>query len=145
MKAVGKALQKVNGVSDAACDREKKTITFKADSAKSAKAGLRALSRTGFYGAATVDGKEAKYPAQKIKAGTKSDTVALRGAHLCCGGCVKAVQAAMKDVKGVKSVTCDRKKRTITLTGSEIDAAAAVAALNKAGFSARHGKRKKKK
>ncbi len=144
-KAVAKALGKVDGVTDAACDREAGTVTFKAIDAKTATGGLRALARAGFYGKSTIDGKEARFPAPKIKPGTKSDKVALRGVHLCCGGCVKAAEAAVKAVKGVESVTTDSKKRTVTATGTDIDTAAAVAALNKAGFGARTGERKKKK
>jgi hypothetical protein len=42
----------------------------------------------------------------------------------------------------VSDVKCDRKARTVKLTGDGIDVSAVVAALNKAGF---HGTIKKKK
>ena len=144
-KAVATALGKVDGVTDAACDREAGTVTFKATDAKTARGGLVALARAGFYGKSPIDGKETRFPGRKAKEGTKSNTVALRGVHLCCGGCAKAAAAAVKGVKGVESVTCDNMKRTVMATGTDIDVAAAVAALNKAGFSARTGGKKKKK
>jgi len=139
---VAKTLKSVEGVTDAKCDREKKTVTFKATNKKTAQAGLNALVRAGFYGTAKVDGKAVKLPGGKVKAGTKAAKANFVGAHLCCGQCVKAVQAAVKSVDGVKEVSVDRKKRTISVSGTEIDVAAVIAALNKAGFSCRYAAKK---
>jgi copper chaperone CopZ len=60
--------------------------------------------------------------------------VELKNCHLCCGACVKAVAATLKDVEGVKPA-CDQKARTITITAKD-DAAAwkAIDALATAGF-----------
>ncbi|MCH7688584.1 MAG: heavy-metal-associated domain-containing protein, partial [Planctomycetes bacterium] len=58
VKAIGGVLGKVDGVSDAKCDRDSKTVTFSASDAKTAKAGLRAILNAGFYGKATLDGKK---------------------------------------------------------------------------------------
>ncbi|MCH8829324.1 MAG: cation transporter [Planctomycetes bacterium] len=143
-KSVAKVLGGITGVEDAACDLKTKTVTFKAAEADIAKKALRALAKAGFYGTAKVDGKAVKFPAQKIKKGTKNDTVVLRGVHICCGQCIKAIAAAVKGVSGVESPACNKKKRTVTLTGKDIDVAAAIAALNKAGFSARYKTKKKK-
>lgn len=142
VKAVANTLKKVEGVSGAKCDRAKKTVSFQATDAKTANKALQALVRAGFHGTAKVDGKAAKLRGQKIKAGTKAASASFRGAHLCCGQCVKAVQKAVKSVNGVSDVTVDRKKRTIKVSGNGIDVAAVVAALNKAGFSSRYVKPK---
>jgi copper chaperone CopZ len=144
VKAVAGTLKKVKGVSDAKCDRAGKTVTFKATNKKTAQAGLNALVRAGFYGTAKVDGKAAKLPARKIKAGTKAAKANFVGAHLCCGACAKAVEKAAKSVSGVSEVTVDRKKRTISVSGTDVDVAAVIAALNKAGFSSRYAAPKKK-
>lgn len=46
----------------------------------------------------------------------------LKGVHLCCGGCVDAVVAAVESVPGAAS-ECDMENRTVTLTAKD-DAAA---------------------
>ena len=146
-RAVGKVLGRVNGVSDAACDREGKTIKFKATDAKVARQAARRLMNAGFYGQISVDGKAVKLRTRGPKPGEKADSVTLYRLHLCCGGCVKAASKAAKSVNGVESVTADRKKRTLTITGSQFEVAGVIEALNKAGFAAstRGGKKKKQK
>jgi copper chaperone CopZ len=147
-KDVTKALTDVEGVSDPASDRDAKTITFTAADDKAATAGLRKLYQAGFYGTATHGDKKVNFPGQKIDKEKKASEITLRGVHLCCGGCVTAAEKALKEVKGVKEVKTDREKRTITVTGEDVNLVAAVGALNKAGFSGRipgEGKKKKKK
>jgi copper chaperone CopZ len=60
--------------------------------------------------------------------------VELKGTHLCCGNCVKAVGAIIKDIDDVKA-KCDQQNGTITLTAKD-DAAAqkAIDALAAGGF-----------
>jgi periplasmic mercuric ion binding protein len=61
-------------------------------------------------------------------------TVELKGTHLCCGACVKAVNETLKGVEGVTG-KCDAKAKTVTITAKD-DATAqkAVDALAAAGF-----------
>ena len=60
--------------------------------------------------------------------------VVLKGTHLCCPQCVKAVEEIIKKVDGV-TAACDQKTGTITLTAKD-DAAAqkALDALAAGGF-----------
>ena len=60
--------------------------------------------------------------------------VTLTGVHLCCQGCVNAVDAALENVEGVES-RCDMDNGTVTLTASD-DATAqkALDAIAAAGF-----------
>ena len=60
--------------------------------------------------------------------------VELKGTHLCCGQCVKAVGDILKKVDGVTGA-CDQKAGTVTLTAKD-DAAAqkALDALAAGGF-----------
>lgn len=61
-------------------------------------------------------------------------TVELKGVHLCCPACAKAVAAILKDVEGVKGM-CDVKKRTVTITAADEKAAQkALDALAAGGF-----------
>lgn len=66
---------------------------------------------------------------------TGADTkVELKGTHLCCGQCVRAVDAILKKVDGVTG-TCDQKAGTVTITAKD-DATAqkALDALAAGGF-----------
>lgn len=57
--------------------------------------------------------------------------------HLCCGACVKAVNAALKNIPGVKH-TADQDEGTIDISAADnAGAQAALDALSAAGF---HGK-----
>src|SRR5437870_3177877 len=56
-KVVKGILDKVEGVTDIACDRQLKTVTFTAEDAKTAKKAFASLRKGGFFGQATCDGK----------------------------------------------------------------------------------------
>jgi copper chaperone CopZ len=60
--------------------------------------------------------------------------VEVKGVHLCCGACVKAVGKALKGIEGVKGA-CDQDAGTVTITADD-DAAAqkAIEALAAAGY-----------
>jgi copper chaperone CopZ len=59
--------------------------------------------------------------------------VEVKGVHLCCGACVKAVSGILKDA-GVKGV-CDQKAGTVTITAENDKAAQkALDALAAGGF-----------
>ena len=79
--------------------------------------GLMVLSAAGTLGAVAL-------------AETK---VKIENVHLCCGACVKAAGAILKDA-GVKGA-CDREKKTITITADDAKAAQkALDALAAGGF-----------
>jgi copper chaperone CopZ len=60
--------------------------------------------------------------------------VELKGVHLCCGGCVKAVGGILNDIEGVKA-KCDQKKGTVTITAADAKTARkALTALAAGGF-----------
>lgn len=75
-----------------------------------------------------------------VMAGSRlqADEVTVKGAHLCCGACVKAVSAALADVEGVSDAQCDRDASTITFSVANAKAAkSGVKALADAGFAGR--------
>jgi copper chaperone CopZ len=60
--------------------------------------------------------------------------VELKGVHLCCRGCQNGVTALLEKVDGVKAV-CDLKKKTVTITAANDQAAQkALDALAKGGY-----------
>lgn len=128
--AVG-LLKDVAGVSDAKADQKSKTVTFTAKDETAAQAGLKALVDGGFYGQATCGGKELKI---KVPAGDgKADSVSVTKVHVCCGACQNAIKALFKDSK----VSFEEKgpQRTVRIDGSNLDRAAVMDTLRKAGFN----------
>jgi copper chaperone CopZ len=70
-----------------------------------------------------------------VSTGARAETkVELKGTHLCCGQCVRAVGDILKGVEGVTG-KCDQKAGTVTITAKD-DAAAqkAIDALAAGGF-----------
>ena len=60
--------------------------------------------------------------------------VELKGVHLCCGACVKAVGETLKKIDGVKGA-CDQKGKKVTITAKDDETAQkALDALAEAGF-----------
>ena len=60
--------------------------------------------------------------------------VELKSVHLCCGQCVKAVGAILKEVDGVKG-KCDQEAKTVTITApDDTTAQKALDALAAKGF-----------
>src|SRR5215510_3444635 len=97
IKIVGGILGKVDGVSDAKCDKEAKTINFTAKDEATVKSALKALVDGGFFGTATCDDKEVKLEVATIKSGDKADKVSVQKVHVCCGQCQKAIKGIFKD------------------------------------------------
>jgi copper chaperone CopZ len=68
-----------------------------------------------------------------VRAETK---VELKGVHLCCGMCVKAVGEVLKGVDGVTDPKCDQKAGTVAFTAKDAPTAQkALDALVAAGFT----------
>ena len=137
---VAAVLGKVEGISGVATDKKATTATFTAADAKAAQKALDALAAAGFHG----DPGAGKGYAFRDDSGAKSGTIkalTVNGFHNSCGGCVKSLRDAIKDVKGVTGVTAKAKVSTAEVTG-EFDAADLVKALNKAGFHVKVGEKK---
>jgi bacterioferritin-associated ferredoxin len=127
-----KILAKVDGVSDAAGDKDSKTVTFAATDDKAAKAGIKALLAGGFYGEATIDGKETKV-AGTPKKGGKADEITVKGVHSCCAACRKALTKAFADSK--VSFSGKGPQQDVTISGKDLDKGETIEALRKAGFN----------
>jgi copper chaperone CopZ len=60
----------------------------------------------------------------------------IKGAHICCGQCVKVVKGILEKVDGLSDVTVDQKTKTVTFTAKDKKAAEkAVAAMFEGGFA----------
>ena len=55
---------------------------------------------------------------------------------MTCGHCVNAVQTELASVPGVDTVEVDLESKNVVVSGSSIDTAAVIAAVDEAGFEA---------
>jgi copper chaperone CopZ len=130
VSTVGGVLKKVDGVTDAKCDKDNKIVTFTAKDTDTAKKALQALADAGFHGDA---GKDLALKDDSGVEKGKVKTLKLTGVHNCCGMCNDALQATLKKVDGVKDNTAKAKEKTFEVTG-DFDGQDLVKALNAAGF-----------
>jgi len=63
-----------------------------------------------------------------------SDQLELSVREMTCGHCEAAIQKEVSAVAGVSSVVVDLETKRVTVTGSEVDHGAVVAAIDEAGF-----------
>lgn len=131
VKAITGILTKVDGVSDAAADKSNGSITFTTKDDKATTAAIGALLDGGFIGADTDDGKEVKPDLPSPKAGDKAEAVTVTHTHVCCGMCQKAIKGTLP--ADAKAEFPD--KMTVKITGKDLDKAAILESLRKAGFN----------
>jgi mercuric transport protein len=72
-------------------------------------------------------------------AGEKTETIKVSGWH--CGGCAAKTETALKDVKGVQSVTSDKEKKEVVVKydDAKVKHADLEKAIADAGFSVDKG------
>ncbi|HEV8062681.1 MAG TPA: heavy-metal-associated domain-containing protein [Gemmataceae bacterium] len=129
VRAATQAVSKVDGVSDAKADRPTKKVTFTAKDEATAKAAKAALIEAGFFGTFKVDGKDLPEATTEAKKTDKVAEVTVKNAHICCNACKNAAKGLFKD-----STVDFPEKNVIKVTGKDLDAAAIVETLHKAGF-----------
>jgi copper chaperone CopZ len=129
-KAVQEVLGGVKGVSNVACDRTAKTVTFKAKDDKAADEAVGALTNAGFHFKVSIG--DNKIEVSTSPTGLKADQVVIRNVHACCEDCEKTIQGLFKDAK----VTFVRQgpQKDVTIAGKGLDADAVLRQLEGAGF-----------
>lgn len=133
VKGVEGALEKVDGAS-VKVDQDAGKAVVTATDRKTARRALGAIARAGFHG--ETDNAKLKMPDNSgVKEG-KVNRLELIGVHNCCGGCNKAIKAAIATVDGVEADTAKAKSKTLVVEGN-FDAMALITALNQAGFHVR--------
>jgi copper chaperone CopZ len=140
VKSVAGILKKVEGVADAKCDRATKTVTFTAKDAETAQKAVESLTRGGFFGSATCDGKALKF---KVEVGLppkgKVNTVTVNDVHVCCNSCRKAIQKLFPGA----TITYEGKgaQRNVTIAADNLEPDTVLRTLNVAGFHGTFGKK----
>ncbi len=128
---VEKALKPVSGASGA-CDQEAGTVTITASDTATAQKAVDALVAAGYFG-------KSENPEIKVKdeSGAKDGKVTaltVNDVHLCCNKCVKGVNTALADVKGVTSNTAEKNAKSFEIKG-DFSPKEVISALEKAGYS----------
>jgi len=129
VKGATQALMNVDGVSGVNVSQDDETVAFQAADEAATTRGLQALADAGFYGETS-----APSPDFKIDPAKTGRAIHISHLHLCCGGCVKTAESAVKSVSGVQSVSTQSKQGTMTIKGDKINYAALLKALHEAGM-----------
>ena len=135
VNAAKKVVSAVDGAS-ATPDKTTSTVEITAPDTATVQKAVDALVKAGFFG-------ECGDPSVKISAGTsakgdKVQTLTVKGVHLCCPSCVKAVHKALAAVPGDTADTAAKGVESFTVTGDFKDSDI-FAALQKAGLTGSGG------
>jgi len=110
---------------------EKSTVTLTAADTSSLQKAVDAIVAAGYTG-------ESDNKAVKVEPGVGPDekvtSLTITGTHLCCGKCVKGVDAAVLAVPGVKSHTAVKGAESFKVEG-EFNGKDLMAALAQAGYT----------
>ena len=129
-KAITGILAKVDGVDKDSVKAPKGgPIEFTTKEDKATTAAIKALNDGGFTGTVTDDGKEVK--TDLPTATGKGDEVTVTNTHICCGMCKTAIKNLFKD----DDVSFASDNTSATIKGKDLDKAAVLDALRKAGFN----------
>jgi copper chaperone CopZ len=131
--AIDVALKGIAGV-ESQCDMSNGTVTLTSSNEAATKKALAAIAAAGFHGKS--DTKQFVMPPVSDIPRGKVKRLQVSDIHNCCDLCSDAIKEAIATVDGVAGDTCQPKMTNFEITG-DFNAAAVVAALNAAGFSAR--------
>jgi len=135
VKGVQKAVGQVPGVT-AEADMDEGTVNLVGPDTATVQKAVDALTAAGYFG---------KCSDASIKVNTdtgakdqKVHSLQVDGVHLCCGKCVKSVNAALSTVSGVTTNTATKGAKSFTITGNFNDKEA-FTALQNAGLTGKAG------
>jgi len=136
VKGVNKAVEGVQGVK-ASASQDDGTVTLTGPDAASVQKAADALVAAGYYG-------KSSDPAIKLNSetgakGKNVKSLEVEDVHLCCGKCVKAVNTALGEVKGVTGNTAAKGAKSFTVNGDFNDQEV-FTALQKNGLTGHAGK-----
>ncbi len=135
VKTAAAAVANLKGVT-AIASIDKKTIDITAPDKATAQKAMDDLTAAGFYG-------KSSDAAIKVNGdtGAKNEMVSsmvVDNLHLCCGSCVKTVNAVLADVPGYKANDAKQGAKSFTITGN-VNPTVVFAAFQKAGLTGKLG------
>jgi copper chaperone CopZ len=135
VKGVAKATAGIDG-DTVTCDKAARVVEITGPDTATVQKAVDALTKAGYFG--VCSDPSIKVDASTGAKGEKVQSLKVEGVHLCCGKCVKAVNAALKDVPGVTGNDAAKGVAFFTVTGDFNDADV-FAALQKAGLTGKVG------
>jgi copper chaperone CopZ len=132
---VNKVVAKVDGATCVA-DKTAHTIVLTAANTEILQKAADALVKAGFFGESSDAG--VKIANETGAKGEKVQSLKVKGVHLCCPSCVKAVNKALADVPGVTANTATKGAESFEVTGDFKDSDV-FDALQKAGLTGKVG------
>ena len=132
VNGVKKAVATVTGVT-AQIDQDEGDVTLTGPDTATVQKATDALTDAGYFGKSTD--ASIKISSETGAKGVKVSSLKIKGVHLCCGKCVKALGEALATVPGVKANTATKGAKDFEVTGEDFNDADVFAALQKAGLT----------
>lgn len=134
VKGVKKAVEGVQGAS-ASANQDEGTVTLTGPDKATVQNAADALVAAGYYGKSS----DVKLNPETGAKGKNVKSLEVENVHLCCGKCVKAVNTALGEVKGVTGNTAAKGAKSFTVNGDFNDQEV-FTALQKNGLTGQAGK-----
>jgi copper chaperone CopZ len=131
VKGAQKAVADIAGVT-AEVSKDDGTVSLTGADKATVQKAADALVAAGFFGKSSEAGIH--LVATTGAKGHKVESLKVKDVHLCCAKCVKAVNAALESVAGVKGNTATKGAKSFEVTG-EFNDKEVFAALEKAGLT----------
>jgi periplasmic mercuric ion binding protein len=134
VKGVKKAVEGVEGAS-ASANQDDGTVTLTGPDKATVQKAANTLVAAGYYGKSS----DVKLNPETGAKGQNVKSLEVENVHLCCGKCVKAVNTALGEVKGVTGNTAAKGAKSFTVNGDFNDQEV-FTALQKNGLTGQAGK-----
>lgn len=115
VRGVERSLKGLEGVTMTA-DKDAETVTLTGASQPALQRAADAMAAGGYFGVS--DKLEIKPVAQTGSKGKMVQSIIVTGAHMCCGGCAKAVDRAIKKTPGATGHTAKKNSVTFFVNGN---------------------------
>lgn len=113
-KGVTNACKDIDGLK-AVASKEDKDIVLTASDKATLQKGVDALTKAGYFGVSSDS--DIKFDATTGAKGEEVKTLKVEGIHLCCPKCVKALNAALKNVSGYETNNAVKNAKIVVITG----------------------------
>ena len=114
VKGVNKAVDGIQGLT-ATANEEQGIVTLTGPDTATVQKAADALVAAGYYGKSSESA--IKLNSETGAKGKSVKSLEVENVHLCCGKCVKAVNTALGEVKGVTGNTAVKGAKSFTVTG----------------------------
>ena len=115
VRGVESAIKDIEGVSLKA-DTDAETVTLTSSDKSKLQKAANAMAEGGYFGVS--ENSDIKPVAKTGAKGEMVKSLNVGGVHLCCGGCVEAVDRAIKSTPGATDHTAKKNSTTFVVNGN---------------------------